>query len=426
MGKIPHIIWMFIGVLVYELSGIFSMVVDYALYFRMLGLGIAFFAFFTAPKNRVPVAIANTANVLLVIVAFILLRGSLMGRVPYMDGYYNSIYDIVRNFLVYPHSGAAILLPFAFLVDIDYSEFKYFRKIAIISALVSLALCIFFWDLIMTSDRGLIDLVQGDDSTSIRNLSNDIFIGFGMVLCMTWSMLYSKKLNAIILLATLVVFFLISVLGGGRGGSVTAFCYILIFLYFYYKYQRSNGGFILRRFWSIALIFAFAYGLVYLYQNTTLFDFLIYRSFEGHDVNSGLRSSSREGFMQFMVNDFNNHPLSWIFGRGVNGTFDIGGGARRHTLEWGFMWLILKGGILYLLFYVVVLYKTFKKGFFHSNNVLSKSLAVLCLAQVLLLIPFGVPAVTVQFLLVWHSVRLLNTPEFVSLTDEEVNNLINS
>ena len=89
----------------------------------------------------------------------------------------------------------------------------------------------------------------------------------------------------------------------------------------------------------------------------------------------------------------------------------------RSAMEWGYLWLILKGGIVYFLAYIYLLIKPAILGIFRSNNQL---------IQVLSLIPFGVPAVSTLFLLTWHGARLISDPQFRRLSDEEIDLMINS
>lgn len=431
--KVPYVIWMFYGILLYEIAGLASLFFTWSNYLCMLGVIITIIAFIRAPKIQIPAASKLSITLLYATIVFMVCRGSIIGNTPHLYGEGPlpncSLYDIIRFFLVNPYSTFAILFPFVILVDWRIDEFKYLGKLALISSIASIIAYVIFKDYIILADEfGRTQFSTTSGFVSVRSLANQIFVGFGVVLCMSWAFQYliQKKIYWILLLVLFLNFFC-HVSGGGRGNSVIAFCYILLF--FLFLYNSSKTGFIRRgkmRSIFVMLLVVFVVVVYYLVTKTSFLELLINRTFEGGDTSAGFRESTREEFMNAMVQDFNANPLSWIFGRGVNGCYSLKGNLLRSSIEWGYMWLILKGGLIYLVLYVYVLLKAFYKGFRKSSNAFAKALGFLCLVQVLLLIPFGLPTVSVQCLMVWHSVRLLNSPSFLQLSDTEVYKLINA
>lgn len=431
--NIPHIIWMFYGILLYEIAGLMSLFFDWSNFLCMMGVLVTLIAFFQAPKRSLPKSSRTSILFLYIVIFFMALRGSIIGNTPHLYGEGPlpdcTLYDIIRYFLVNPYSALAIFFPMVVLVDWRVDEFKYLGRIAIIAAIASIVAVYVFKDYIASADEyGRTTFSTSTGFVSVRSLSNQLFVGLGIILAFCWSFQYKFKVTIYwFLIIVLFLKFYISVLGGGRGGSVTAFGYVLLFLFFLQKGVKS--GYISKSTLKLLFIFifiSFAIAIYYLVTKTSFLDLLVSRTFEGGDTSAGLRESSREEFMEAMVRDFNNDFVSWIIGRGVNGCYSLGGRTLRSSLEWGYMWLILKGGVIYLVLYVYVLTKAFLKGYFRSKNVFAKALGVLCLVQVLLLIPFGLPTVSVQCLLVWHSIRLLNSPSFLNITDHEMYRLINN
>lgn len=425
LRRIPPIIWMFIGVLLFELSSILSMSFSAANYLKMLGVCITIFAFFRAPKRPVPSAIKHASIVMVVIILLMVLRGSVIGNIPV--GINGSIYQIIRHFLVYKHSAFAIMFPLVLFVDFSVLELKYYKSLAIVASIFSLFLLLYYKDYIFTTSiiKGLSDLEVNGEFISIRELSHSIFIGLGFILCIGFAYNYLHSKLALLIPITLFFYFISQVMGGGRGGSVMAFGYLVLF--FAIAYQSFNKDNIIgKRLLIIIMLCLFVCLIIYLYKKTDLFDYLLYRAFEGGEIGTGLKESSREEFVNAFVSDFDNHPLCWLFGRGVNGAYRLSSGEMRSAMEWGYLWLILKGGIVYFLAYIYLLIKPAILGIFRSNNQLSKSFAVLCIIQVLSLIPFGVPAVSTLFLLTWHGARLISDPQFRRLSDEEIDLMINS
>lgn len=425
LRRIPPIIWMFIGVLFFEFSSILSISFSAANYIKMLGVIITIIAFFRAPKRPVPSAIKHASIVMVVIILLMVIRGSVIGNTPV--GINGSIYTIIRYFLVYKHSAFAIMFPLVLFVDFRYLELKYYKSLAIASSIISLFLLLYYKDYIFTTSiiTGLSDLEVNGEYISIRELSHSIFIGLGFILCIGFAYNYLHSKLALLIPITLFFYFISQVMGGGRGGSVMAFGYLVLF--FAIAYQSSNNKNKLgKRLFIISMLCLFICLIIYLYKKTDLFDYLLYRAFEGGEIGTGLKESSREEFVDAFVSDFDNHPLCWLFGRGVNGAYRLSSGEMRSAMEWGYLWLILKGGIVYFLAYIYLLIKPAILGIFRSNNQLSKSFAVLCIIQVLSLIPFGVPAVSTLFLLTWHGARLISDPQFRRLSDEEIDLMINS
>lgn len=425
-NRIPPIVWMFIGIFIFEIARLFSIKYDWSNYICMIGVLIFIFSYMVAPKENSPSSMRTLITLLYATIIFMMLRGSIIGRTPILDGTGEikslSLYNIVRFFLVNPYSALAILFPFVIRIQWKREEFVYYGKFAITASVLSLLMLFVFREQLLQAMTSSLDYALSRD-ISIRSIISTVFVGWGFILLASWTYSYFKSKKYILCLITLFSFFICSILGGGRGGSVSSFAYILIFFYFLRKndstssHKKINSG-------VVILLAFFIIGVYFLYTSTNAFDYLTSRSFVGGDTNAGLKESTREEFVEYMISDFNNHPLCWLFGRGVNGAFLLNGNIYRQSIEWGYLWLILKGGIIYLLLYVIILIKSFIKGFRHSNNKYAKALGMLCLVQVLLLIPFGLPTVSIQCLLVWHSVRMLNSDEFISMSDDEIQQLL--
>ena len=165
-------------------------------------------------------------------------------------------------------------------------------------------------------------------------------------------------------------------------------------------------------------------GISYLVLKTDYFTFLFDRLFENGNSNS-LAKSGREEFMTDMLNDFGWNPFLWLFGRGINGAYQAcsDGGYMRDTIEWGFMQLILKGGVFYLVTYCFVLLRTAYLGILKSNNLVCKSFGFMCLIRVVELITFGHPSISVEFFFVWLGVgfvrnrflRIMNNDSIIQM-----------
>lgn len=114
----------------------------------------------------------------------------------------------------------------------------------------------------------------------------------------------------------------------------------------------------------------------------------------------------------------------WIFGRGWFGQYwDSVFRKFRLGLESGYLTLILRGGLLYLLSYVAVLLLTFYNGYFRSKNLFCKSFAILCLMQVINLYPFGWPEFNFFHFFVWMGIWICNKKRYRDFNDVQVKSL---
>ncbi|MCM1140343.1 MAG: hypothetical protein NC453_17380, partial [Muribaculum sp.] len=138
-------------------------------------------------------------------------------------------------------------------------------------------------------------------------------------------------------------------------------------------------------------------------------------------VNLGM--SSREQVIDDFYSDFNSHPDDWIWGRGIYGEFDGGvlnnsdDGLSRDGIENGYLYLILKGGLIWIVLLSLIAIKAMYLGLFKSNNFLCKGLSLLIVLYYLDMIGFGIPSMSIKYIMVFvaiagcNSKRLRNCPD---------------
>jgi hypothetical protein len=134
---------------------------------------------------------------------------------------------------------------------------------------------------------------------------------------------------------------------------------------------------------------------------------------------------SREGVETEMLNDFAYSPFDYIWGRGGNGTYystlagELEGGQRR-SMETGYLALILKGGLIYLLLHLLILVFAVYKGLFRSNNKLIKAAALFILIAILELGPAGCNRATLYSLMTWFLVGMCYSPEIRNMDNKTI------
>lgn len=135
----------------------------------------------------------------------------------------------------------------------------------------------------------------------------------------------------------------------------------------------------------------------------------------------GFEESRGEVFENF-YQDFNS-ASDWVIGRGLDGRVMrtiIRGEDSGDLIENGFLHLVLKGGLLYLIPYVMILLKASYLGFFKSNNDLVKGLASLLLIQLIMMFYHNLPDYSVRYILVWIAVSACFNKELRDLNNTDV------
>ena len=117
----------------------------------------------------------------------------------------------------------------------------------------------------------------------------------------------------------------------------------------------------------------------------------------------------------------------WIFGRGLDGHIlrTIAEDETEQLIENGFLTILLKGGLLYLVPMVLIMFRACFLGFFRSNNDLSKALATIVIVQVVSMVLFGLPDYSTQYVLVWIAIGTCHSKIVRQMDNEELVSIIN-
>ena len=130
--------------------------------------------------------------------------------------------------------------------------------------------------------------------------------------------------------------------------------------------------------------------------------------------------NSREGVELAFFADMQDIN-DWIFGRGWFGQYyDFTFRFRRSAIETGYLALILRGGLCYLIPYVLILVMSFVNGFFRSKNLFCKSFAIICLMQVIYLYPWGWPQFNFLHFCIWLGVMTCNCKAIRNVDDSQI------
>lgn len=201
----------------------------------------------------------------------------------------------------------------------------------------------------------------------------------------------------------IVVFFVAII--NARRSSVFGISLVLFFAFIKDKRNR----------WISAIAFIFL--ILSMYESGML-DFFISR------VGQDSRSMVIDNFYEDM------DSKSWIIGRGAAGTYfdslgvfqDIDG--KRSEIETGYLHLILKGGILYMVTYVLALAYAAYLGVFRSKNSFVHSFGIIIFISLLELIPYGIPTWNFKYLSIWMGVAICLNNRFREMSNQEVKDFL--
>lgn len=350
---------------------------------------------------------------------FIAFRGTLVGNLPLLSNGTGFQYSLIE---IFKHAYGSFsifdfLLPCVILIDFNQVKLSRILKtllmlsflstIIIVWGLYQFRVPIFFSPLI----GGYTQYVFKGEQVMVRYFINVIYFGLNGIILFSYANRYLLK-KYIVFPIAIVAYFLLNVWGGARGDSALAAGFVITFFYLSYSFKDSFAFGIKNNKLTVVLFFILVIsGVVYLYNKTETFDFLLGRVFEGGEVGGEFASSTREGFTNDLINDFNERVWPWIIGKGVNGYYHLSDGGMREWMEWGYLWLVLKGGIIYLVLYVAVLLRSFYLGVFKSSNLFSRACGFICLWQVIALIPYGVPTISFNMFVVWICCGMMLHPE---------------
>jgi hypothetical protein len=136
---------------------------------------------------------------------------------------------------------------------------------------------------------------------------------------------------------------------------------------------------------------------------------------------------SRSVVFQDFFLDFSS-TTDWVIGRGLDGTvfrsLNIDE-ERAGYIENGFLTVTLKGGLLYLIPFILILLRASYLGFFRSNNDMVKAMAALLLIYVMMMIHFNLPAYTTRYVFIWIATSTCFTPVLRNYSNEEIYQAMN-
>lgn len=220
---------------------------------------------------------------------------------------------------------------------------------------------------------------------------------------------YLSKRQRIIVYITFAVNILTCILLARRGAL--AMSLLLVLFSFWLSFKDGNATqrrLVLLATVSLVLFF-------FLANNTSLFGYLHERLLLDN------RSEVDETLMAQM-NDWEK-----LFGKGLNGRYYLPYGAEddpfngwRYSSETGFFTIVLRGGYLMAIVYLVLMLVPAYLGMFRSNNRFCRAGGVFILWNIIYLYPFGVLTFNLNFFFIWMWVILCSLPQIRNMRESDI------
>ena len=310
---------------------------------------------------------------------------------------------------IHPYADYGItsyLFPFFVLIGSSIISLPKLFKIVFVFSIIGLVFFVVNFNVMQSIVlRGVGTSIDGE--MGIGELATKYYFWFSIsslsLLCYEF---VSKKHKRTAIFISLFTLFLM-IYFARRGG---VFMYVLYFFGMFYLFlEQSKSRYRFAKILFVVAIISISFAVVKSYSDST-FSLLFSR------INEDSRSDVDEALIAFL-----NTENAWLFGKGIEGAynhpnFDL----PRYVHETGYLHLILKGGIIYLFFYVFLLLHAAYIGFFKTKNRLTKALAFYVFFHVVFLIPYGVPNFGLEYFFVWIAFALCESSNYRSMTNQQV------
>jgi hypothetical protein len=337
----------------------------------------------------------------IVFIVFALWTAGIIARGIKMD--YNSLKELFFDPIV---GIMGYLVPLVLLFPRNISIYKkVFTVIVLFAVLYMLFVLIFFKD--MRSYAAI-------DPVSQSLIENFATLGkTGEFLLMTYLFQKRKKKILAIVVSLITIYF--AIVRARRGllltcGVTLTTCFLL--------YLSTTKQKVL----AIILAVAMAAGAFVYMQSMSgngMFTFLMARKDE----------DTRSNVEQSLIADMNR--MESYVGRGINGMYycpgvvnAINGTSYRTVIETGYLQIILKGGKIYLLLFLLILIPAVIKGLFYSKNIFAKGAALWILLWLFYLYPVIGTGFGLYYIIVWLCVGICYSKRILEMSDSQLKSVL--
>ncbi|MEL1254251.1 O-antigen polysaccharide polymerase Wzy [Flavobacterium sp. DGU38] len=148
------------------------------------------------------------------------------------------------------------------------------------------------------------------------------------------------------------------------------------------------------------------------------------------EIFNRLDEDSRSDVFEAFIKDFDFSD--YLVGRGIDGAYynpikywnfsndDYREVNYRTNIESGFLYMIMKGGLIYLVTFLLILLRAMYMGFFKSKNSLLKGLAAYLLIYFFDMFVYGQPTFSIKYCLVWISISVCLSKKMLSMNEKKL------
>ena len=147
-------------------------------------------------------------------------------------------------------------------------------------------------------------------------------------------------------------------------------------------------------------------------------------------LQARITEDTRSGLFKMFFVEMDDYM---VFGKGMNGDYYFPMEEReyedftetaveyRHIIENGYLQLLLTGGIIYIVLFLILLLPAAFLGIFKSSNQFTMACGMLILLWVVDMLIYGLPRLSLQYILIWICVGICFKPSIRRMTNDEIN-----
>lgn len=277
---------------------------------------------------------------------------------------------------------------------------------------VIIVLCIFYliYNAIFFKD------ITNSDRTSLRSQGMmESFAGY-LSFCAGYLLLtyiYHTPKRRLFAIGIMVLTILLAIYRARRGlifmCVTTMLCYFMIYLI-----TTKNKLLIIYASVLLSVVTIFYISSIYKQGQGGLFGYLMARGDE----------DTRSGVEDYMIADMSN--TDWVIGKGIAGEYycpnidvnDVTG--YRSVVETGYLEILLKGGAVSLVLYLLIAFPAIFLGLFASKNILSKASGMWILLSTIYIYPIVVTGFDMRYLIYWIAIGICYSKKIRNIPDEVI------
>ena len=147
-------------------------------------------------------------------------------------------------------------------------------------------------------------------------------------------------------------------------------------------------------------------------------------------LQARITEDTRSGLFKMFFVEMDDYM---VFGKGMNGDYYFPMEEReyedftetaveyRHIIENGYLQLLLTGGIVHIILFLLLLLPAAILGIFRSSNQFTMACGMLILLWVLDMLIYGLPRLSLHYILIWICVGICFKPSIRRMTNNEIN-----